>query len=135
MRGSKSIALYETQFDENEFSDPKAVEGIFDDEKYWIYSAVISPDGQYLVFNSYDAPGGKGGEDIFVSRKTEKGWSKAKSIGQLVNSKDEESSPRFSRDGKYFFFSRAENFGNYEYGEWSIYFVETEFLRLSEKFD
>lgn len=135
MRGSKSIALYETQFDENEFSDPKAVEGLFDDEKYWIYSAVISPDGQYLVFNSYDAPGGKGGEDIFVSRKTEKGWSKAKSIGQLVNSKDEESSPRFSRDGKYFFFSRAENFGNYEYGEWSIYFVETEFLRLGEKFD
>lgn len=130
MRGNKGIKLYETTFDGTIFSEPKSVEGIFEDDKYWIYSAVISPDGQYLVFNSFDAPGGEGGEDIFVSKKTSNGWSLAKSIGKLVNTKNEESSPRFSRDGKYFFFSRAENFGNYEYGEWSIYYVETEFLNL-----
>lgn len=134
MRGTKSIKLYETKFDGKTFSEPKAIDGIFDDEKFWIYSAVISPDGKYLVFNSYDAPGGKGGEDIFVCKKTENGWSKAKPIGQLVNSKDEESSPRFSRDGKYFFFSRAENLGNYEYGEWNIFFVETEYLNLENIF-
>ena len=135
MRGTKSIKLYETKFDGKTFSEPKAIDGIFDDEKFWIYSAVISPNGKYLVFNSYDAPGGKGGEDIFVSIKTENGWSKAKPIGQLVNSKDEESSPRFSRDGKYFFFSRAENLGDYEYGEWSIFFVETEYLNLEKIFE
>ena len=134
MRGTKSIKLYETKFDGKDFSEPKAIDGIWDDEKFWIYSAVISPNGKYLVFNSYDAPGGKGGEDVFVSKKTENGWSKAKSIGKLVNSKDEESSPRFSRDGKYFFFSRAENLGNYEYGEWNIFFVETEYLNLENIF-
>lgn len=135
MRGTKSIKLYETKFDGKTFSSPKAINGIFDDGKFWIYSAVISPNGKYLVFNSYDAQGGKGGEDIFVSKKTENGWSKAKPIGQLINSKDEESSPRFSRDGKYFFFSRAENLGNYEYGEWSIFFVETEYLNLEKIFE
>ncbi len=131
-RGTKTIKLYETKFNGKDFSEPKAIEGIWDDEKYWVYSAVISPDGNYLVFNSFDAPGGTGGEDIFVSKKKENGWSKAKPIGQMVNTKDEESSPRFSRDGKYFFFSRAENLGNYEYGEWSIFFVETDYLNLDK---
>ncbi|MGB5273753.1 MAG: hypothetical protein WBN39_06830 [Flavobacteriaceae bacterium] len=134
MRGTKSIKLYETKFDGKDFSEPKAIDGIWDDEKFWIYSAVISPNGKYLVFNSYEAPGGEGGEDVFVSRKTENGWSKAKSIGKLVNTKNEEGSPRFSRDGKYFFFSRAENLGNYEYGEWNIFFVETEYLNLENIF-
>jgi Tol biopolymer transport system component len=130
MRGSRSIKLYETNFDGVHFSSPKVIDGLFDDEKYVVYSAVISPDGKLLVFNSFGAPGGAGGEDIFVSKKTEYGWSRAKSIGNLVNTKDEESSPRFSRDGRYFFFSRAENLGNYEYGEWSIFVVETKFLNL-----
>jgi hypothetical protein len=132
MKGSPSIKLYKTNFDGVNFSEPMVIEGLFDDEKYFVYSAVISPKGKFLVFNSFGAPGGVGGEDIFVSKKTENGWSKAKSIGNLVNTKDEESSPRFSRDGKYFFFSRAENLGNYAYGEWSIYIVETKFLKLDE---
>lgn len=131
-RGTKSIKLYETKFDGEDFSEPKVIDGIFNEEKFWIYSAVISPDGKYLVFNSFEAPGGIGGEDIFVSKKTENGWGKAKSIGKMINTKDEESSPRFSRDGKYFFFSRAENKGNYEYGEWSIFFIETEYLNLDK---
>jgi Tol biopolymer transport system component len=132
-RGSKSIKLYETYFDGKDFSEPKAIEGIFEDDKSWVYSAVISPDGTYLIFNSFEAPGGQGGEDIFVSKKTKNGWSKARSIGALVNTKDEESSPRFSRDGKYFFFSSAENLGNYEYGEWSIFYIETEYLNLDTR--
>ena len=134
-RGTKSIKLYKTTFDGNQFTTPESIEGFFDDENIWIYGAVISPDGNYLFFNSYQAPGGEGGEDIFVSQKTAKGWSKAKSIGKIVNTTNDEGSPRFSRDGKYFFFSRAENLGNDNYGEWSIYFVETEYLDLESIFD
>ncbi len=132
MRGDDAIKLYQTTYDGESFSEPTAITGIWENDEFWVYSAVISPDGNYLVFNSYGAPDGAGGEDIFVSKKTETGWGKAKSIGNLVNTKDEESSPRFSRDGKYFFFSRAENLGNYEYGEWSIYYLETEYLGLDE---
>ena len=51
-----------------------------------------------------------------------------------VPDEDEESSPRFSRDGRYFFFSRAENLGNYEYGQWNIFFMETEYLNLESLF-
>ena len=133
-RSTNSIKLYKTNFDGRNFTSPESIEGLFENENVWIYSAVISPDGKYLLFNSYDAPCGAGGEDIFISKKTENGWSRAKSIGQLVNTKNEESSPRFSRDGKYFFFSRSDNLGGDEYSEWNIYFVETEFLDFESNF-
>lgn len=133
-RGTTGIKLYRSTFDGETFSEPIAIEGLFEDEKAWVYSAIISPDGNYLVFNSYEAPGGEGGEDIFVAQKVRNGWSRARSIGKLVNTQNEESSPRFSRDGKYFFFSRAEKLGNSEYGEWSIFFIETKFLQLAAQF-
>lgn len=135
VRGEKAIKLYQTNYKNGEFSIPVEIKGLFDDEKYWVYSAVVSPDGQYLVFNSYGAPGGAGGEDIFVSKRIGNEWTKAKPMGIKINSADEESGPRFSRDGKYFFFTRAKNLGNYEYGEWDIFYIETEFLQLEKLFN
>ncbi|MEM1321950.1 MAG: hypothetical protein AAGG75_16940 [Bacteroidota bacterium] len=135
VRGSKAIKLYQTQYRDGTFSEPEEIKGLFEDEKYWIYSPVVSPDGKYLFFNSFAVPGGAGGEDIYVAQKTAEGWSKAQSIGPKINSKNEEGAPRFSRDGKYFFFSRSENLGNDEYGEWSLYFIETAFLELENLFD
>ncbi|MEO0627506.1 MAG: hypothetical protein AAFY91_11010 [Bacteroidota bacterium] len=131
-RGTNAIKLYGVTYRDGSFSSPEEISGLFDEEKYWIYSPVVSPDGDYLFFNSFGAPGGSGGEDIFVSKRLDDGWSKAQPIGPKVNSIHEESSPRLSRDGKYFFFSRADNLGDYEYGEWSIYFIETEALGLDE---
>ncbi len=133
-RGEKSIKLFKTEYRSEVFTEPIEIKGIFQDDKYWIYSPVLSPDGEYLVFNSYGAPGGIGGEDIFISKKTDQGWSQARTIGTKVNSIDEESGPRFSRDGKYFFFTRAKNLGNYEYGEWDIFYIETKFLELENIF-
>lgn len=134
VRGEKSIKLFKTEYRNEVFTEPIEIKGIFQDDKYWIYSPVLSPDGEYLVFNSYGAPGGIGGEDIFISKKVGKGWSQARTIGSKVNSIDEESAPRFSRDGKYFFFTRAKNLGNYEYGEWDIFYIETKFLELENIF-
>lgn len=88
-----------------------------------------------ILFNSYDAEGGIGGEDIFISKKTTDGWSMAKNIGTLVNTKAEESSPRFSRDGKYFFFGREVKETPEKDGIWSIYFIETKYLQFDKLFD
>lgn len=134
VRGTTTIQLFRTEYKNGAFTTPVEITGLFEDAKYWIYSPVVSPDGQYLVFNSYGAPGGTGGEDIFVAQKTANGWSRARPIGVKINSTDEESGPRFSRDGKYFFFTRAKNLGNYEYGEWGIFYIETEFLELEKLF-
>jgi dipeptidyl aminopeptidase/acylaminoacyl peptidase len=71
---------------------------------------------------------------FFISKKTSKGWTKAKSIGNLVNTKAEESSPRFSPDGKYFFFGREYRQNPKEDGIWNIYFVETTYLYIENLF-
>lgn len=134
LRGDKVIEVYKTTRKGNEFTQPEKITGLFKNEKSWKYSAVFSPDGQYLLFNSYEAEGGVGGEDIFITKKTALGWTKAKSIGNLVNTKAEESSPRFSPDGKYFFFGRETRKNPNEDGIWNIYFVETEYLNFESLF-
>ena len=133
-RGTKSIEIYSTEKSNGTFSKPEKISGLFENEKYWKYSAVYSPDGNYLIFNSSGAPGGVGGEDIFVAKKTISGWTKAIGLGTLVNTKAEESSPRFSRDGKYFFFGRENRTNPEKDGIWSIYYIETKALRFNELF-
>ncbi len=135
LRGDKVIEVYKTTKKRDEFTKPEKITGLFQNEKSWKYSAVLSPDGQYLLFNSYEAEGGIGGEDIFISKKTSNGWTKAKSIGNLVNTKAEESSPRFSPDGKYFFFGREDRQNPNEDGIWNIFFMETAYLNLETLFN
>ncbi|MBL7978674.1 MAG: PD40 domain-containing protein [Bacteroidetes Order II. Incertae sedis bacterium] len=135
LRGTQNIELFETKKNDQEFTKLTRIEGLFDEDKYWKSNPVLSPDGKYLVFNAYGTPLGEGGEDIYVAQKTGKGWSKAKSIGKLVNTKNEEGSARFSRDGKYFFFSREEKENPNLDGIWSIYFVETKYLGLNKLFN
>lgn len=135
LRGEKVVEVYKTTKKGNEFTKPEKITGLFQNEKSWKYSAVLSPDGNYLVFNSFEAEGGVGGEDIFICKKTSNGWTKAKSIGNLVNTKAEESSPRFSPDGKYFFFGREYRENPTEDGIWSVFFVETAFLNFENLFN
>lgn len=64
----------------------------------------ISPDGKCLVFSS-PRPGGEGTSDLFVSYKSEGGWSEAVSLGSKVNSTGYECCPMFTSDGRIFIFS------------------------------
>ena len=134
MRGSKPIDIFQTSFSNAGFSKPEKIEGLFEDPTIWKYSAVLSPDGEYLLFNSYDAPGGPGGDDIFVSKKINGTWSAAKALGPLINSKGEEGSARFSPDGKYFFFAKEVRPDPDSEGDWNIYFVESKALELDQLF-
>ena len=133
-RGAKAIDIYATTRANGTFSTPEKITGLFADEKLWKYSAVLSPDGKYLLFNSYGAPGGAGGEDIYVSRRTRTGWTPARGIGALVNTEAEESSPRFSPDGRYFFFGREIKTDPKQDGIWDIYYLETDALRFGKLF-
>lgn len=73
--------------------------------KYWEPSAFISADGYALYFTS-DRPGGFGGRDLYVSRKTEKGeWGKAVNMGATINTPYDEDAPFIHPDGITLFFS------------------------------
>ncbi len=134
LRGTKNIEMYQTQFLNNEFSQPTKIDGLFENDNYWKSTPAFSRDGNYMIFNSYGNPLGKGGEDIYVSKRTKNGWTKAKNIGELINTTAEEAAARFSKDGKYFFFARNYKENPNSDGIWSIYYVETKYLKLDKLF-
>lgn len=133
-RGTKSIEIYQTKLQNDKFAQPVRLTGLFENDKYWKSAPTISTDGNYMVFNSYGNPEGKGGEDIYVSKKTNNGWTKAKNIGSLINTAAEEAAARFSNDGKYFFFARENKNKPDQDGIWSIYYIETKYLNIEQLF-
>ncbi len=71
---------------------------------------VVGADGQELLFYS-DRPGGEGGFDLWVSRKTRQGWSKPRNLGPRINTPGHEYDPALSPDGLtiYFASNRSES--------------------------
>lgn len=134
-RGTKGIDIYKTQLRNGDFTEPEKITGEANSETLWEYNAILSPNGSYMFFNTYNSPNGFGKEDILVSKKTENGWSKPVNLDSLINTKANESSPKFSYDGKYFFFGRENLKAGEEDGIWSIYFVETAALKLETLFE
>ncbi len=135
VRGTKTIEMFQTKQIKGVFTQPIKIDNLLKDDNYWKSTPIISPDGKYLIFNAYGTPDGKGGEDIYVSQKTENGWSLAKNIGELINTKTEEAGARFSQDGKYFFFTRENKENLDKDAIWSIYYVETKYLQIEKLFN
>ncbi|HEX7768449.1 MAG TPA: hypothetical protein VF422_00310 [Dokdonella sp.] len=73
--------------------------------------ASVSPDGCCVLWGSTDRPGGAGGWDIWMSRRTEHGWSPP--VAVAFNTPHNEFDPAFSGDGRivYFFSNRPGGFG------------------------
>ncbi len=87
--------------------------------KYHEYYPIISMDGNSLYFTSRHRPGGEGGEDVWVSRRTNDGWSKAENIGPPINTAQHEGFMCLSADSLTAFI-----FGNYpeSYGNGDIFY-------------
>jgi Tol biopolymer transport system component len=64
----------------------------------------ISPDGRYLVFQGFRDVFATG-DDLFVSERTEYGWSEPEPLPEPINGPGDEGWPRFSPDGSLLFFS------------------------------
>ena len=74
-------------------------------------SPCISPDGDYLVFNSGNLEECFGGSDLYVGFRLNDGnWSAPVNLGPEVNTSQSESQARISPDGDYFFYKT--NFGS-----------------------
>jgi len=65
----------------------------------------ISPDGRMLVFSGRGRPGGAGDYDLFVSFRCQGRWTEPRPLGAGVNSAGWEFGPRFSPDGRTFYFT------------------------------
>jgi Tol biopolymer transport system component len=70
------------------------------------FNPCIASNGDYLIFNSPDRPGGIGGHDLWITFKQSDGtWSMAINMGSEINSPANDATPSISADGKYLFFS------------------------------
>jgi outer membrane protein OmpA-like peptidoglycan-associated protein/tetratricopeptide (TPR) repeat protein len=90
--------------------------------KYWESSATLSPDGKTLYFTS-NKKDSRGGLDIYVSHwdETLKMWGIPENLGPVINTKFNEETPFFSKDGKTLYFSSQ---GHNSMGGFDIFYSE-----------
>lgn len=83
--------------------------------RYWESHGFLSEDGNQIVFAS-DRPGGFGGLDLYLSRKTNGEWGPAVNLGPEINTQFNEDRPFIINKGKTIFFSSQgnENIGGYD---------------------
>ena len=75
------------------------------------FDPYISPDETLLIFSS-NRPEGFGSCDLYISFKNEDGtWTKAKNMGNKINTPGFEYCPMITPDGEYFFFTSARREG------------------------
>ncbi|MES2731841.1 MAG: OmpA family protein [Bacteroidota bacterium] len=79
--------------------------GINVNTKFHEPSVSMTADGKVIYFSS-DRPGGKGGLDIYVSRKTSDGqWGEATNLGEPINTPEDDDAPFIHPDGQTLYFS------------------------------
>ncbi len=71
------------------------------------YDPLIAPDESFVIFSS-NRPGGFGSVDLYISYKKKDGsWTRAKNMGETINTQSAEFASKLSYDGKYLFFNRG----------------------------
>ncbi|MFM2359856.1 MAG: hypothetical protein RLY16_1849 [Bacteroidota bacterium] len=65
----------------------------------------ISQDGNWIVFTGCNYPEGMGSCDLYISYRTNNGWTEAVNLGAVVNSEYWESAPSLSPDKQHLYFS------------------------------
>ena len=90
--------------------------------KYREFDPFIAPDESYLIFAS-ERPGGLGASDLYISfRQKDGAWTRAKNMGETLNSESSDYTPMLSPDGKYLFFTSARD------GVSDIYWVDAKVI-------
>ena len=71
---------------------------------------VLSPDGAFLLFSNYDIDGAATKEDLFITRRTNTGWSAPQRLTRGVNTSSDEKAVQLLDEGRVLLFSspRAE---------------------------
>jgi outer membrane protein OmpA-like peptidoglycan-associated protein/tetratricopeptide (TPR) repeat protein len=78
----------------------------YNSDDYSVAHPSLSADGNYLLFTS-DMPGGQGGKDIWICKKSGDGWEKPVNLGVDINTSGDEMFPNLRKDGVLFFASNG----------------------------
>lgn len=87
------------------------------------YNAMISPNGDYIIFTSHGFEDHFGGGDLYISfKKDDNSWTPSINMGPEINTAATEYCPNVSPDEKYFFFTSNKK------GTEDIYWVDAEII-------
>ncbi|MBU1014387.1 MAG: hypothetical protein KKG99_15415 [Bacteroidetes bacterium] len=102
---SASMKIMKSRFQDGKYLEPELLSDSIN-TKVGEYNAVVAPDESFLIYTSHGWPDDKGQGDLYISfSKLDGTWTKAKNLGNGVNSQFTEMSPSLSPDGKYLFFA------------------------------
>ncbi len=99
-----SCDIYYSRWDGSQWSEPKNL-GSRINTPEWDGHPSISADGTKLFFASKKYGTGFGGLDIYVSERTEDGWSYPKNIGYPINNARDQTSPFLHPDNRTLYFA------------------------------
>jgi len=78
--------------------------------KGYEFNAFISSDESFLLYTKYNAEGGFGSGDLYISRKDTKGyWTKSVNLGNTINSKFMEYCPFYDENTQTLYFTSKRN--------------------------
>ena len=105
-QGINNLQLYTASWDESQsdWDNIKPINFIIKDYSYG--HPTISTDNGKLYFIS-DMPGGFGGTDIYVSERTESGWSDPVNMGEVINTSGNEMYPFIDNEDNLYFASNG----------------------------
>ena len=109
--------FYQSTRTGNSWSKAHSLEGDIN-TNYNEAAQTVSLDGQMLIFNGCDIPGGRGSCDLYISYLTTGGWSAPENMGDSVNSESWDAAPSLSPDKKDLYFSSSRPGG---YGGMDLY--------------
>lgn len=71
--------IYVSALENGNYSQPKVLPDTVNSDGYE-YNAFIAPNESYLIFGAYAREDGMGSGDLYISFKTQSGWSEAKNL-------------------------------------------------------
>ena len=104
-QGNGSCDLYISFLTKSGWSEPQNL-GRNINTEFWESTPSLSPDKRDLYFSS-SRPGGFGGRDIWVSHRTETGWSQPENLGAEINTSGDESTPFIHADNQTLYFNSS----------------------------
>ncbi|MFH0993229.1 MAG: hypothetical protein V1761_02645, partial [bacterium] len=119
--GLEPAKIYYCIYQDGVYGDPIAID-VLNVSTVDTGRPCIAPDESYILFDAV-LSSGRGQHDIYVSFKNDMGVFAAPiSLGALINSSEEDSSPQLTADGKYLFFM------TYKAGDmgYNAYWIELE---------
>ncbi|MFC4721139.1 TolB family protein [Geojedonia litorea] len=92
--------IYVSTFENGNYSPPKVLPDTVNSDGYE-YNAFIAPDESYLIFGAYAREDGLGSGDLYISFKTQTGWTQAKNLA-IANSDKMDYCPFVDTNSLYF---------------------------------